>query len=312
MILNMNKNKKISTLDLAKTLSDFLFLWVENPEEKARKVFELKHSLTPHGFEKYIEYYFKKTKKYDIHLNWRTHDFDGWIDLIWEKEENWVKFKTFVQCKKYSVSDISEDIIKKYYWSIADKIQDKNFKFEVYFITTSKFTHKAKVFWEERNFKLINFHDIYKLQEFYTLEDFKNDIFEKEWIKEYEKCFEDCKKILDLYDNYFNIIEPTEHELYEFLKQIRRDYSWKNQLRLWDVATNETLEILARERPHNFEELKKVINNFTPREKNKVMKHGGVFVDRLKYFKEINMKVEKTNSDEKVVKWFWSSLFKWN
>lgn len=303
----MNKNKKISTLDLAKTLSDFLFLWVENPEEKARKVFELKHSLTDHGFEKYIEYYFRKTKKYDIHLNGDTHEFDGWIDLIWTKEENWVKIKTFVQCKKYSVCDISEDLIRNYYGGVANKIQDKDFKFEIYFITTSKFTHRARAFWEEINIKLIDFHDIYKLQEFYTLVDFKSDIFKMEWKKEYEKCFLECEVILDLYDNYFNIIEPTEHELYEFLKQIRRDYSWEKQLRLWDIATNETLEVLAKKRPHSFEELKKIVNNFPNRERNKMLRHWRVFISRLRYFKE--KKEEDLSVHYKVEKGFWSSFF---
>jgi hypothetical protein len=36
---------QINKIDLAKTISDFLCLNIQNPEEKAKKLFELKHSL---------------------------------------------------------------------------------------------------------------------------------------------------------------------------------------------------------------------------------------------------------------------------
>jgi hypothetical protein len=36
---------KINKLELTKTISDFMFLGIENPEEKAKKLFELKHTL---------------------------------------------------------------------------------------------------------------------------------------------------------------------------------------------------------------------------------------------------------------------------
>jgi hypothetical protein len=39
---------KINKLDLAKIISDFMFLGEENPEEKAKVVFKVKHKLTPH------------------------------------------------------------------------------------------------------------------------------------------------------------------------------------------------------------------------------------------------------------------------
>lgn len=283
----MNENKKISTLDLAKTLSDFLFLWVKNPEERARKVFELKHSLTPHWFEKYIEYFLKNIKGYKITLNWDTYDFDNWIDLKWIKYKNWKKSFVLIQCKKYSVRDITEDDIACFYGKIIDNIRELRDVIDVYFITTTKFTHRAEKFGNDRKIELMNCNHIYRLQEIYSLEMFKNDVL-KEWKEEYKKCLRECEKILDLYDNYFNIIEPTQTELFNLLKQVRKDYWDKNQLRLWDVATNETLEILAKKRPHDLEELKKVslsINNYY--ERMKVMKYGGIFIDRLKYFKVV-------------------------
>jgi hypothetical protein len=53
---------KINKLDLAKVISDFMFLGESEPEEKAKVVFKVKHKLTPHGFEKYMQYYFEKIK----------------------------------------------------------------------------------------------------------------------------------------------------------------------------------------------------------------------------------------------------------
>ena len=46
------------------------------------------------------------------------------------------------------------------------------------------------------------------------------------------------------------------------------------------------MEILAIERPHDLEELKKAALNLgNYYERMKVMKYGKIFVDRLKYFK---------------------------
>jgi len=52
----------INKLELAKIISDFMFLNQENSEEKAKEFFVLKNSLTPHGFEKYMQYYFMQKK----------------------------------------------------------------------------------------------------------------------------------------------------------------------------------------------------------------------------------------------------------
>jgi len=39
----------INKIDLAKIISDFLFLNIENPEEKAKELFKVKHSLDKRG-----------------------------------------------------------------------------------------------------------------------------------------------------------------------------------------------------------------------------------------------------------------------
>lgn len=294
---------KINTLDLSKTLSDFIFLWVENPEEKARKIFEIKHTLTAHWFEKYIQYYFKIFKGYKVKLNWKTNEFDGWIDLKWVKYENWENKFLIVQCKKFSIKDITEDLISNFYWKISDKFNPIKEKTEVYYITTSKFTQKAKEFWNQRWIKTIDFYNIYKLQEIYPLSKFKDDIKEKEWYKEIESCFENNQLALKLYDNHFNIESPSDSELYQFLKQIRRDYSYTNQLRLWDVARNDTLELLARKRPHNLNALKETIKGLSTREKNKILKHWNIFIDRLKY-----LEIEEEKEYSFFQKIFWLNI----
>lgn len=285
---------KINTLDLSKTLSDFLFLWVDNPEYKARKVFEIKHTLTAHWFEKYIQYYFQKFKKYNVVLNWRTNEFDHWIDLKWVKYENWENKFLLVQCKKFSIKDITEDLIANFYWKISDKTSNIKDKTEIFYITTSKFTQKAKEFWNIAWIKTIDFYDIYKLQEIYPLYIFKSELKIKEWIKEVEKSFEiNSQLALKMYDNHFNIENPSDSELYQFLRQIRRDYSYEKQLKLWDIARNDTLELLARERPHNLQALKNTIKHLPTREKNKLLKHWDIFLERLKYL-HLKTKIEKS------------------
>lgn len=292
---------KINTLDLTKTISDFLFLWVENPEEKARKIFEIKHSLTAHWFEKYMQYYFQKYRNYKI-WNPKTNEFDHWIDLKWVKYENWKNKFLIVQCKKFSIKDITEDLIANFYWKIIDKVINLKDNIEIFYITTSKFTDKAKIFWKEKWIKTIDFYDIYKLQEIYPLEKFKDEILKNEWQKEIRKCFCDNQLILKLYDNHFNIESPSDIELYQFLKQIRRDYSYKNQLRLWDIARNETLELLARKRPYNFQSLKDTIRTLPSRERNKILKHWDIFTERLRYLKIKEENNEKINEEIKIRK----------
>ncbi len=292
---------KINTLNLTKTVSDFLFLWVENPEEKAKDMFIFKHTLTPHGFEKYIEYYFSKIKGFKMTLNGNTFEMDNWIDLKWIKCENDECTFSLIQCKKYTLKDVTLDHIAHFYGKIIDKIIEKRSQIEVYYITTSKFTQKAKDFWKEKGIFMIDFFHLYQAQKIYTLDQFKKDILDQEGTKAYEKSFESTQKVIELYENYNNIVQPTQLELFTFLRQIRRDYSHITDMRLWDIASNQTLTFLSRERPHNLASLKTVLPHLPIREQKKLLHHGEIFLERLKYFhiSENELLIEQKNSPNK-------------
>lgn len=284
ILLNKIIKMKINKLDLAKVISDFMFLWVDNPEEKAKVVFKVKHKLTSHWFEKYMQYYFENIRKYIVFFNWDTNQFDWWIDLKWIKIENWVEKYLIIQCKKYSIIDISEDKLRSFYWWIANKLDKYKELTDLYYITTSKFTYKAKRFADKVWIKTVDFYDIYRLQTEYSVEAFWNDIESKEWIREYDKCFNKDQLILDIWDNVYDNVEATDSEVFNLLKQVRRDYSYKNnQLRLSNIATNDTLKLLAKVRPHNLKALKDIILVLPEKEQNKILKYWDLFIERLKY-----------------------------
>lgn len=293
---------KINKLDLAKIISDFMFLNEENPEEKAKVVFKVKHKLTAHWFEKYMQYYFEKIRWYKVMLNWRTNQFDGWIDLKGIKEINWVKKYLVVQCKKYSIKDISEDDVSSYQWKTLHKYAKYKDDTESFYITTSKFTDKAEKFAKEVWLNAIDFHHIYKLQKVYSVEAFEFDLEKQEWEKEYSKSFNQDQMLIELDNQVYDTIWVADKDVFQLLKQIRRDYSNHCQLRLWDIARNDTLELLARIRPHNLTALKETIADLSTREQNKVMKHWNVFIERLKYI-DNNEEVEN-----EVEQWFFSKL----
>ena len=285
----------INKINLAKTISDFLFLNLENPEEKAKELFKVKHSLDKRGhwLEKYMQYYFEKFYKYNVKLNWNTNSFDWGIDLKWIRQKNGKEDYLIVQCKNYSIKDITETQIREFKGSISiDKYLKYKEKTKVYFITTSKFTEKAKQFAKEVDINLVDFKNISDLQEKYSLEEFKKDLLEKEWEKEVYKSFSKEQLIFDLDDNIINTIEATDTEVFQLLKQVRRDFSNIRQLQLWKIASNDTLEELARKRPHNLEALKQITRNFPTRERNKLDKYWNIFIERLKYLhkKELNIK----------------------
>jgi len=257
---------KINKLDLAKIISDFMFLGEENPEDKAKVIFKVKHKLTAHWFEKYMQYYFEKIKWYKVKLNWRTNQFDWWIDLKGIKKVNWVKKYLVVQCKKYSIKDITEDDISSYQWKTLYKYAKYKENTESYYITTSKFTDKAYNFAKEVWLNAIDFNHIYKLQDIYPIETFKNDIKKEEWSKEYSKSFTQDQMLIELYNQVYGTIWVADKDVFQLLKQVRRDYSNHNQLRLWDIARNDTLELLARKRPHNLQALKETISDLSKRE----------------------------------------------
>lgn len=290
---------KINKLDLAKTISDFLFLWVENPEEKAKKLFELKHSLDDrwHGFEKYIQYYFQNVHNYKVKLNWKTNSQDNWIDLKWIKKINWIDNYLLVQCKKYNVKDITYNDVSHFYWKIVDIKNKYNENILLYYITTTKFTKKAKDFLDEKGIISIDFEKISKLQDYYPLEKFKEELLKNEWEKEVFSSFNSEQVIINIDDNIIDTIEATDNEVIQLLKQIRRDLSYSKQLRLWDIARNDTIELLARKRPHNLKALKEITSNLSTREKNKIDKYGKYFIERLKYLNHEDIKLKDIEND---------------
>lgn len=279
---------RINKLDLAKTISDFLFLWIDNPEEKAKKLFELKHSLDKrgHGFEKYMQYYFQNFKKYDVKLNGTTWQQDKWIDLLWVKNINWVQKKIIVQCKKHCVKDITLNDVSHFYGKIIDEYNEDKLNTDVYYITTTKFTRNAFEFLESKWVHAIDFSKISKVLDIYPLDRFKADLYDKEWEKEISLSFEKQQIILDFDDNIINTIDANNSEVLQLLKQIRRDICSENQLRLWNIARNDTLELLAKIRPSNFDTLKKSTSHLSRRERNKLEKYWPVFVSRLKYLRK--------------------------
>lgn len=293
---------RINKLDLAKVISDFMFLWIENPEEKAKIVFKIKHQLTAHGFEKYMQYYFSKIRKYQVKLHWNTYEFDGWIDLKWIKNINWENHYLIAQCKKYSIKDITEEQIRSFHGGTFHKYHEYKDRTEAYYITTSKFTDKAAKFAKEVHIKAVDFFDIYKLQKSYSIDQFKSDIKKEEWEKEYRKSFNNDQLLLELHEQTYEAIWVTDKEVFELLRQVRRDYSHQKQLRLWDIARNDTLQLLARKRPHNLKALKDTISHLSTREQNKLIKHWNIFVERLKYIDNENQIV--TDIDQ----WFLSKL----
>jgi len=273
----MKRNK----LDLAKIISDFLFIGETNPEEKAQVVFNVKHSLTAHGFEKYIQYYIKKFG-YKAFLNGNTHDFDWGIDIIWEKDKWDLHIELTAQCKKYCVKDITEDQVRSFVWGIYvydKKLLDPEHSI-LYYITTSKFTARAKEYAKKAWVHCVEFSDIYDMQSRYDVKEFLEDIRIHEMKKEYEKCI--TKEQLTLIK--WVPVNIQSYEIVKFLKQIRRDITstleWK---KLYEVATNNTLELLARHRPHNLEALKQVMKQCNTKEQRKLDTYGYIFTERLKY-----------------------------
>ena len=297
----------INKIELAKTISDFMFLNVVNPEEKAKKLFKVKHSLDKRGhwFEKYMQYYFNKFHHFDVKLNWNTNSFDWGIDLLWKKYKNKIWSFLIAQCKNYSIKDITETQIKEFFASISiDKYSKFKNQTKSYFITTSKFTEKAKQFAKEVNIKLVDFQDISNLQEKYSIEQFKKELLEKEWEKEINKSFSKEQLIFDLDDNIINTIEATDAEVFQLLKQVRRDFSNMKQLELWKIARNDTLQELARKRPHNLKALKEITNTYTPRERNKLDKYWNIFIKRLKYLHKEELIKENIKKDTFLTKIF--------
>lgn len=275
----------MNNLDLAKTISDFMFMGVENPEDSAKKMFEFRHSFDDkgHWFEKYMRYYFEKYWNYNVELNWLTNEFDNWVDLKWERIEWWKKKKLIVQCKQYNVKDITLDDVACFYWKIADEYIPNKSEMNVYYITTTKFTKKAKDFLEERWIYAICGFKILAIQWKYSLSNFKSDLLEKEWQKEVSLCFSMQQTSLNIDELLVNSKYATNSQVLQLLKQVREDIKTNKQKNASDVIWNKTLKLLSEVRPHNYNALKEFKKTLSFEEKNKIEPIWMLFVDRLKY-----------------------------
>ncbi len=273
---------KINMLELPKTISDFIFLWVDNPEKKAKQLFEMKHTLDARGhwFEKYIQYYFQKYKHYRVELIGSTWSRDNWIDLMWEKIVKWIRKKIIVQCKKHCVKDITLNDVTSFYGQVADEYHRDKANTELFYITTSKFTKSAQDFLKTKWARAIDFSHISRLVQIYPLHIFKKELLEEEGEKEVSLSFEKSQIELDMESP---INSAADSEVFQLLKQVRRDISNSKQLQLGSIAKNDTLELLAQERPHNLQALKRVSSQLPIRERKKIEKYGNFFIDRLKY-----------------------------
>jgi len=245
-----------------------------------------------------MQYYFEKFYKYSVKLNWNTNSFDWGIDLKWIKKVNGKEEYLIAQCKDYSIKDITEAQIREFKGAVSlDKYLKYRKNTKLYFITTSKFTEKAKQFAKEVNISLVDFKNISDLQEKYSLEKFREDLLENEWEKEIYKSFSKEQLIFDLNDNIINTIDATDTEVFQLLKQVRRDFSSIKQLQLWNIARNDTLQELARKRPHNLKALKEITSSYPTRERNKLDKYWDLFVERLKYLHKEELKIETIKED---------------
>jgi len=276
---------KLNKLDLAKIISDFIFIHEMYPEDKAKVVFDLKHTLTAHGFEKYMQYYFKRSW-YKAFLNGKTNSFDWWVDIFWHKMKWDKRIKITAQCKKYSMKDITEDQVRSFVWGIYVKDKDLlgSSQSILYFITTTKFTKRAQEYASKAGVLCVDFSDIYKLQSKYNLKEFQEDLYRYERVSEVSKCI--SKEQLQIPFNKSGILKEhiPNRDVIQFLKQIRRDIAWNLESRkLWDVAKNETLLLLARHRPHNLNALKQMMNDCDVEEYNKLFEFGYIFMERLRY-----------------------------
>lgn len=261
--------------EYAKIVSDLLFANENNVEQKAVDIYRMKHELTPHGFEMYIQSYFHNEYGYNSKLRNGTYEFDWGIDIegiskYWEK--------LIVQCKRRLTNDITEDDIRSFIWAlyINNKTDLENKNVNIYYITTSKFTEKAKICAKKANIHLISYKWIYKIQKRYSIDQFHIDMLsENDYYR--EKCFvPDQSEIF--YDHKYVVEDQT---VMQFLKQIRRELYNKNNCRAYEIAKDPTLKLIAEKRPHNLESLLLQIRDNT--EKEKIEKYWEEFFKRLKY-----------------------------
>jgi restriction system protein len=104
-------------------------------------------NLHPDEFESFVSDLFSK-------LGYRTEKVggrnDGGIDVIATKDGK----RHFIQCKRFSNSEVSVGSVRDFYGALADKVSNA----KGYFITTNKFTLEAERFAEDKPIELIDGH----------------------------------------------------------------------------------------------------------------------------------------------------------
>lgn len=207
---------KIKRQEITKTMNDFIFLGAEKAHEKAKKILELRYSLTEYWFKKYLQYYFQKYKNYNINIE-KKWEKDQKINLKGIKYKNFRKQILLIWCKNYKIRNIGENNIIRFYEYTKNKIRKNNNFFEIFFITTTNFSQKAKDFWKTKGIKLLNFYDIYQFLSIYPLENFKKDIFHEEGTKELKKSF----FIFEIKESFDFLEEFKNNELFEIMEKIK-------------------------------------------------------------------------------------------
>ena len=182
---------------------------------------------------------------------------DWGIDLKWEYR--WIP--VYVQCKKYIKNSDYKWIvrlsdIRNFYWWVVDELKwdIKNNKAFLVFITTWSFTKDAKSFAKRNNIKLLDYKDIARVSQEYSLEEFYSEIWNVNNI--INKKFNSQTHIIN-----FTFDDLLEEDIFEYLKNIR-SYIVTDLMNLSENVTgfetfdDNILKEFARKRIHNLKWLK--------------------------------------------------------
>jgi len=144
------------------------YLW---DKLQAQNIFNIRHMLTPRGFEVYIKYYLKSIWYKMTNFIWWNKP-DWWIDLKW----TYKNFEVFVQCKKYiKNSDFKWKVwvweLRNFYWWVVSEFNGNISNKNVFmlFVTTGSYSHTAKKFAKNSNIRIIDYQDLAKQSETYNL-----------------------------------------------------------------------------------------------------------------------------------------------
>jgi len=221
--------------------------------KKAENVYKIRHCLKAEWFELFIKFYLEELKyKMNKWIWWLKAD--GWIDLKWTIDNQ----KIYIQCKKYFKNhlfkwNINVWQIRNFFWWVVS--EDHKYKNSIkIFASTLDYTSVAKGFANKNNIELWDYTDIASICEVYNFEDFEKALIGR-WIR--------TEKYISSYQYGIAPIkefELDEDDIYLFLSNIREKLAIKNNKdsNVWFIYKNETLRIFAKNRPYNYQWLKKV------------------------------------------------------